>query len=148
MSALLIVRHAALELLTDLRRTNELAGLFALRPRPGDYEAVFVPEAAEIARFGYDETLKPRRGALAGPEQTEIRCAIAWSHDTGTNPHFPGGFRAITDQLIPFVPWIVWRFAAPNEPVGRAFNGLVYVNDRWAWFPKPWRALAVRQLEN
>ena len=145
-----MVRHAAVELLSELRKANDLAGLFALKPRPGDYEAVFVPQSVEAARHGFETTLwsSPRRGALAEGAQVQLRCAIAWSHDVGKNSSFPGGYKKAVDHLIPYVPWVVWKFTKPGEVVGRSFNGLVYVNDHWAWFPKPWRALAVRQLEN
>lgn len=25
--------------------------------------------------------------------------------------------------------------------LGMAYDGLIYVNGHWAWFPKPWRVL-------
>ncbi|TMQ06352.1 MAG: hypothetical protein E6J91_38110 [Deltaproteobacteria bacterium] len=31
--------------------------------------------------------------------------------------------------------------AGAGEQLGMAYDGLIYVNNHWAWFPKPWRAL-------
>ena len=32
-----------------------------------------------------------------------------------------------------------WKYTKPGEPLGMAYDGLIYVNGHWAWFPKPWR---------
>ena len=33
-------------------------------------------------------------------------------------------------------------FVQPGEAHGMAHDGLVYLDDHWAWFPKPWRVLS------
>jgi hypothetical protein len=34
-----------------------------------------------------------------------------------------------------------WKFVKPGETIGMAYDGLVFVNGHWAWFPKAWHAL-------
>jgi len=34
-----------------------------------------------------------------------------------------------------------WKYVKPGEQLGTSFDGLIYVNSHWAWFPKPWRVL-------
>jgi hypothetical protein len=55
---------------------------------------------------------------------------------------FPGGYRAIAAKLNPNRIWVRWKFCRPGETAGMAYDGLVWVDDHWAWFPKPYRALA------
>ena len=44
--------------------------------------------------------------------------------------------------LDPHRVWARWKFVRPGEPSGMAYDGLVWVDDHWAWFPKPYRVLA------
>ena len=37
--------------------------------------------------------------------------------------------------------WWRWKFTKPGEDLGMAYDGLVFVNGHWAWFPKPYRAI-------
>ena len=69
----------------------------------------------------------------------------AWAEDFGTPGgrarSFPGGYLKIATLLRPGVPWVSWKFVRPPGRRGVVFDGLVRLGDRWAWFPKPWRAV-------
>ena len=39
------------------------------------------------------------------------------------------------------VPIVRFKFVKQGETTGMAFDGLIYVNDRWVIMPKPWRVL-------
>jgi hypothetical protein len=58
---------------------------------------------------------------------------------------FAGGFTNIASSLVPGNVWVTWEYIAPGESSGMAFNGLVFVpgpggaDNRFAWFPKPWK---------
>jgi hypothetical protein len=117
-----------------------------LEPKDEDYAAVFVGDAAEKAKSTYaplwkDGTIKiaPKAG------QTEL---LLWAATTeqlkageGDADKFPGGYKKVVDQLKPGVVFYRFKFVEPGKTLGMAFDGLVYVNDHWTVFPKPWRAL-------
>jgi hypothetical protein len=116
-----------------------------LRPHTEDYGAVFLGEAAERAREGYAGLWANPPKALAKAHQTNIRAFAAEADSFGTDNEFsrefPGGYRSIASHLVPDRVWIVWRLLEPNGEVGMTYDGLVWMRDHWAWFPKPWRVL-------
>ncbi len=139
---------AAREMLTrylTLPRVERVALVGALRPRHEDYRRVFVDAGASGVENGY--------GALWGnrPEwpfqagQTEIRLAAAhvedFVHRTPISRFFPGGYRQIAAWLKPGTIWLGWEFLAPMRSVGSSFDGLVALDGRFAWFPRPWKVL-------
>jgi hypothetical protein len=54
---------------------------------------------------------------------------------------FPRGYRSIAHWLQPERIWLAWKYLAPGAQSGVAYNGLVWMDDHWAWFPKPFRVL-------
>ena len=93
-----------------------------LRPQPQDYERVFVKEMAAAAREAYSTWW-----AAPPPQQ------------------FPGGYAEIAKFLQPGNVWVCWKFLALGQPRGTAFDGLVYLDGRWAWFPKPHKVLMAQR---
>lgn len=120
----------------------------SLIPKDEDYAAVFEAAWADQAKTAYKEGLwnkaekieiKPKEG------QTEL---LMWKATTeelrsgaGDAREFPGGYKMVADKLKPGVTWYRWKFCKPGETLGMAYDGLVFVNGHWAWFPKPWYAL-------
>jgi hypothetical protein len=124
-----------------------------LKPRDGDYEKVFVGDAIRVAREYYATVWKETMDlAYPSPSQTELRCFIApagmLADENELSRQFPGGYRAIARWLNPHRVWVAWKFVAPGQPSGMAYNGLVWCDDHWAWFPKPYRALAPLSATN
>jgi hypothetical protein len=119
----------------------------AVRPREEDYARVFVGAAVALARQHYD-ALWAAEPEFVRPsaQQTEVRTFIApagmLATDNELSRQFPGGYRAIERWLNPHRVWVAWKFISPGQPSGMAYNGLVWCDDHWAWFPKPYRALA------
>lgn len=118
-----------------------------LRPEPGDYERVFAAEHAARAQEAYEALWAgpeaypaPRRG------QTELLCEVAWAEDLGAEqppPLFPGGILRVAPLLLPGRAWVAWKFVKPRSREGMAFCGLVWLDGRFAFFPKPYRVLRV-----
>jgi hypothetical protein len=117
-----------------------------LRPRDEDYEKVFVGEAIPRARGAYEQLWSggfrwPRPSSL----QTEIRSVaapagmLAWRNEL--SHQFPGGYASVAEWLNPHRVWLAWEYVEPGKPSGVSFDGLVWVDDHWAWFPKPYRYL-------
>jgi hypothetical protein len=125
-------------------RTGEVVR--ALRPRDDDYERVFLGAAAAVARRGY-EVLWNEQLKIAYPRahQTLLLCYLApagmLADENELSRQFPGGYRAIADRLNPHRVWVRWKYVRPGETSGLAYDGLVWCDDHWAWFPKPYRVL-------
>lgn len=127
-------------------RTGEVARM--LRPRDEDYARVFTGEAAEIARRGYEAMWSaPLDLARPSAEQTQLLCYLApagmLSEENELSRHFPAGFRGIAHRFHPHRVWVRWKYVRPGETSGIAYDGLVWCDDHWAWFPKPYRVLSV-----
>ena len=81
-----------------------------------------------------------------GDGATRVQLVVARAADLGAGgpaaSGFPGGYQQLADRLAPDELWVSWQLIAPGETTGVQFDGLVYLDGRFAWFPKPWRALS------
>ena len=50
-----------------------------------------------------------------------------------------GPDRVLLQRTAPGLLWLAWSFVAPGENLGLAFDGLVRLDERFAWFPRPWQ---------
>ncbi len=118
-----------------------------LRPVAADLDVLFEPGAIDAMRTYVDTMygeIKPEAvGAKEG--QSEVILTVGTSDDfrskTGTAAEFPGGYQDHGERFKPGIRWYRWQFVKPGETSGMAFDGLVHVNGRWIWIPKPWRAM-------
>lgn len=137
-----IFRGAALEA-QGLGKVEDLVRA-RLAPREADYALVFAPDWVETARAAYAplwaKTPVPRPSAT----QSELRLALSTTDrlKAGASNDLAGGMTQIAACFQPGLVVARFVFAEPGAALGTAFDGLVKVGDRWAWFPKPWRALA------
>jgi hypothetical protein len=136
----------AKQMLTDLRTSSDAAGMTkALRPTSADYKAVFTDDFAAKAEKGYAELWNDPKSVIgADPANTELKLfkattddIKAWTHDVEMD--FPGGYKKVKDNFKPGLVVYRWKYTKPGETLGMAYDGLIYVNNHWAWFPKPWR---------
>ncbi|GAA2615965.1 hypothetical protein [Paractinoplanes durhamensis] len=96
-----------------------------LRPRTEDYPKVFAPAVVDRARERYEllwagpiDFRRPDPGA-----DVEMQVAPA-----------RGG-----EVLLPGRVWAKWRYVVPGQTAGLSYDGLVWCDYHWAWFPKPHR---------
>ncbi|MCP2728019.1 hypothetical protein [Limnofasciculus baicalensis] len=131
---------------TDERESLRQLAQKALQPRSEDYPLVFVPEVVEKAQKGYEAFWAKSPFPQAEAGQTEILVAIGkaeeLSSEIGIGEVFPGGYRQIAHYLLPDKIWLTWKYVKPGETSGMAYDGLVWLEERFVWFPKPWRILA------
>lgn len=116
-----------------------------LRPRESDYARVFVGASASRVHAGYLPFWSAPVAPLprAGQSNLIVTAALAAELGLGTTAAraFPGAYTQIASRLQPDRVWVAWKYTRPGEPYGMAWDGLVWMDDRWAWFPKPWRVL-------
>jgi hypothetical protein len=117
-----------------------------LLPREDDYTLAFIGEAAAAAQAYYGSEWQRQLAEGAGPSldpNSRIEAHLAPAgmlvSDNALSRPFPGGYREIADWLDPRRVWVCWRYLPPGADSGIAMNGLVWLDDHWAWFPKPFR---------
>jgi hypothetical protein len=139
------IERAAITALTPLVSGHVTGLIAALRPRDDDYARIFIGASADAARRGYQGLWDAPPTSLGSPAQIEVLATAATAALLRTeNPRsaqFPGGYRTIADQLQPERIWVRFELVEPGTTAGMAYDGLVWLEDRWAWFPKPWRYL-------
>ncbi len=137
----------AKEMLSDFTKPGaDQAALFAaLRPKPEDYEAVFVGDAAAKAKAAMDGLFEGSKGLGLEADQTEIDVAAATpaqlSKHEGGAASCPPGYKDIADKLNPKITVYCFHFSKPGTKGGLAGDALVHLSDHWAYFPKPFRWL-------
>lgn len=142
------VAKPVFDMLTRLPTGEYAALLEGLKPRPGDAALAFSGDAAAQLRPFYERLWATPPMALGvAPDQTALRVAAA-TVDLLRVPNpvgdaFPGGYRRIVEMLVPGRVWVAWKYVRPGSATGMAFDGLVFLDDHWAWFPKPWRGLRI-----
>lgn len=126
--------------------TNRRVALTAaLKPTEADIRAVYAAPMADrlmemyANMFSTDAQIGPNEG------QTEVRTWMATTAQLREGGpalrEFPGGYEDVREFLIGDHPIVRFVFVKPGETRGMAFDGLIYVNDRWVLMPKPWGAL-------
>lgn len=139
------IKHTVAPLLQALRHDGGLVA--RLRPQPQDYDKVFSGAAGKTAREAY-EALWAQPAALfrqPAPEQTALKVFVAPAGLLGSGVDlvqpFPTGYRAIVPLLDPHRTWVCWKYTRPEQAIGLSYDGLVWCDDHWSWFPKPYRVL-------
>ena len=139
--------NAELFLRQFLAPNADLAALTAtLRPTEADIRAVYAPALADKLIPAYAAMFVP--GAAIGPKpgQSEI---LSWRTTTGSLKRgepaledFPGGYQDVRPYLQGEFPIVRFKFVKPGKTTGMAYDGLIHLNGRWVFMPKPWRMLA------
>jgi len=145
-AAIEVIQNQAMPLLQEIGRDFNGEFIASLQPRDDDFEKVFLGDTAELARKAYRNLWAGKmRIPFPSSAQTEIRCATApagmLKSANALSRQFPGGYRSIAPVLNPHRVWIAWKYLAPGTQSGLSLDGLVWVDDHWAWFPKPYRFL-------
>jgi hypothetical protein len=140
--------EGARQLLSEIRTSSDARGLtLALKATSADYRAVFVDAEVAKAEAGYEKLWSDPKAVIgASPENTELLLAKATTEElqqwtAEVDAGFPGGYKRIAAKLKPGLTVYRWKYVKPGEKSGMAFDGLVHVNNRWVWFPKPWRVI-------
>jgi len=136
----------ALLVLVDPARTGERLGFFqSLRPRATDYGRVFVSATVPVAQAFYEAMWTQPMEMTWNLRQTELRVAAALAEDfTEWNARaepFPQGYRSVARYLQPGIIWVRWEMKEPGDLYGLSADGLVQLEERWVWFPRPFVAL-------
>jgi len=126
--------------------TNKHALSLRLEPRADDYDAVYDEASVEKIRTWYQHAWSTHKLTIQGTrDQTELQVFHMTTDDVKANAdpakQFPNGYQRLASALKPGVTIYGFRFVKPGETTGTAYDGLIFVNGHWAFFPKPFHAL-------
>ena len=146
MAGIALLREQLTPLLHALGQDRDGRLTAQLRPRAEDYARAFLPPFVDAARTAFEAIwAEPPRisPALPGSElKLNIAPAGMLADDNALSWRFPGGYRSVAPLLNPHRVWVAWKLIPPGRSAGMAYDGLVWLDDHWAWFPKPYRALS------
>jgi len=84
------------------------------------------------------------------PAQTRLKVVAAMLRKlvdkSGLSARFPGCYSHVLLHYHAETVLLCWEYMASDSDTGLSFDRLVPIDDRWAWFPKPWRVLPIKQL--
>lgn len=116
-----------------------------LVPHMPEYEQIFTGHMAGIVRRAYEFRPIMPLESYAKPEQTEILIGGSLAETLGTDPaaspFFANGWKWFLPHLVPGRMWLGWKYVKKGARLGMAYDGLVRVDKRWVWVPKPWRVV-------
>ena len=122
--------------------------LEAVRPRPGDAALVFTGDPARIAtieeayaRLWSSDPPRVRAGSAAVSLRIHVAPAGMLGPDSGAPMDWPVPYLRIAGELVPSRTWVAWSYLPVGGGRGNDYDGLVWLGDRWVWFPAPWRVL-------
>lgn len=133
-----MIREAAMDVLASLDTAERLSDLI---PSADDCSALFDASIAPRVSDAIKENGTPRRGIRAVPvSPSQIvpapAGALRWSNEL--SDRFPRGYRRIAGWMEPSRIWLTWTGREPDGAEVQ-MDGLVFVNSRWMFLPKPWR---------
>ena len=124
----------------------------ALRPKPEDYDVVFVPDAAKKLKAALDPMWESKKPFVdPKPEQTETFVVGATGPQlkasTGPGDQCPSRYGEVADMIKSGVRLYCFRFRKPGGlwQEGTVSDGLVWIDGRWVIFPKPYRVLGAKR---
>lgn len=117
----------------------------ALRPSPQDVRTVYGEPLATALVAGYDKLFQPGAAIRPKPGQVDLLTVFTTTGKLKAGEpvlrEFPGGYKRISDRFLVDVPIARFKFVKAGESLGMAYDGLIFVNGRWVFMPKPWRGL-------
>ena len=117
----------------------------ALLPTEADIRTVYSDPLATALVNTYRAALTPDVAFAPKPDHNDVLLVHTTTRSLAEGQavlrEFPGGYKDVVQYFRADVPIVRFKFVTKGETLGLAFDGLMYVNDRWVIMPKPWRSL-------
>jgi len=118
------------------------AAMLKLRPTQADYLAVYKEPVAGALEAENDRHWNKGETLRVSAQRTEILMIVVPTDDLIDGKpvlsEFPGGYRRVLPYLKRGIPIARFKYVEPGKTTGLAVDGLVHVNGRWVFMPKPW----------
>ena len=118
------------------------AAMRRLRPTQADYRAVYKEPVAGDLEAANDRHWEKGETLRVSAARTEILMIVVQTDDLIDGKpvlsQFPGGYKRVLPFLNRGFPIARFKYVEPGKTTGLAVDGLVHVNGRWVFMPKPW----------
>lgn len=141
-------REDLIQLLTDIQQANPKTRIKmarALRPSEMDYKAIFISRDFAASVYQYHQRLSNSSAIVIQPNLVAQSDILLWEADVNDFKeykndavYFPGGYKEIAHQFSPDYHYFRFKYVKPGKSTGSAYDMMVFVNDRWRFFPRPW----------
>lgn len=126
-------------------RLSERSYVAGLAPRREDIAKLFDEDiASEVADLVMAEWARPPL-AENDPGRPTLTITAATAgllrFPSELSDPFPRGYRDIAPWMVPGRVWLAWTWSKAPGEFGTRYDGLVWVDDRWALLPKPFHAV-------
>jgi hypothetical protein len=128
-----------------IHRLSERSYVAGLAPRRDDIPKLFDEDVArEVADPIMAEWARP---PLAEPSEerkeltvTAVTAGLLRFPSELSDP-FPRGYRDMAPWMVPNRVWLSWTWSKAPGELGTRYDGLVWLDDRWALLPRPFHAV-------
>jgi hypothetical protein len=121
---------------------DQATAMKRLRPSQADYRAVYKEPVAGALEAENDRHWEKGETLRVSAARTEILMIVVPTDDLIDGKpalsEFPGGYRRVLPFLNRGFPIARFKYVEPGKTTGLAVDGLVHVNGRWVFMPKPW----------
>lgn len=136
-----LIAASALPLIAEFRDRQVMLDHL---PSEEDCALLFEPQIAGDVAKALKTQSWPTGGIEAQPAGVEDVFAgpaglLRWPNPV--SDRFPRGYRSIAGWMKPGRIWLGWTVELPSGGTVR-FDGLVFAEGRWIFFPRPWRIVA------
>ncbi len=118
------------------------AAMKKLRPTQADYLAVYKEPVAGALEAENDRHWEKGETLRVSAARSEILMIVVPTDDLIDGKpvlsEFPGGYRRVLPYLKRGIPIARFKYVEPGKTTGLSVDGLVHVNGRWVFMPKPW----------
>lgn len=127
--------------------TDRAALVAELMPRSGDFAKAFRADIAPQVEQAFAALMQsglPEIDPQPGQTQVSVHACPAGflGQKNPLSAPFPSEYASLAPYLIRKRVWLVWHYTQPGATDGITYNGLVFLDDHWAWFPKPYQVIA------
>ncbi|EAY29791.1 hypothetical protein [Microscilla marina] len=130
----------------DINKAKNNALVIRLKATLADCQAIMKTKADAQKLYEYSESLHKKYAnekmikAKDGQTDVLVSVLILGNESKSEKDRFARGYIQILDKFTRGIRIYTFRYVRPGSSSGMRYDGLTYVNNKWVFIPKMWRA--------
>lgn len=139
-------KAGAKQIAQDLDKAKGNSLLPKLKATLADCQAIMKSKEDAQKLYNYSERLHKQYldekmiATKSGQTEVLVNVLIPGEDAKSEKNRFAGGYIQILDKFTKGISIYTFRYVKPGSTLGMRYDGLTYVNKRWVFIPKMWRA--------